>query len=225
MAYVDRSSNTRRTATAIAVATIQAGAIYAVVTGLAVTFVAPPPKDRPLEATDIRVTPIEPDKPKPAEPPIAPRPKTRDPVQRVTPVDNPIVEPPRTVLTGLESGGETGASGSGVAVIEPPKPPPPTFVPRLARPLNQPASWATPNDYPARDLREGNQGVTGFRLSIGADGKVMRCEVTSSSGFPGLDRAACDKITRRARFAPATDGYGTAVAGSYSSAIRWQIPD
>ena len=74
------------------------------------------------------------------------------------------------------------------------------------------------------DLREGNQGVTQFTLTIGADGKVQSCMVTASSGFPGLDKATCDNVSRRARFEPATDGSGNRVGGTYSNRIRWEIP-
>ena len=108
-------------------------------------------------------------------------------------------------------------------VIEPPRPP--QFAPRAVRPLGRPSAWATSNDYPARDLREGNAGVTGFRLTIGSDGKVQSCTVTASSGFPGLDRATCDNVSRRARFEPATDGSGAKVPGSYAINIRWVIPE
>ena len=80
-------------------------------------------------------------------------------------------------------------------------------------------------DEKARDLREGNQGVTGFRLQIGPDGRVEACTVTSSSGHPGLDEAACDNISRRARFEPATDGAGNRVRGTYAGSIRWVIPN
>ena len=39
-----------------------------------------------------------------------------------------------------------------------------------------------------------------------------------------LDDATCKLVTRRARFKPATDGEGNPTTGSYSNAVRWQIP-
>jgi protein TonB len=54
---------------------------------------------------------------------------------------------------------------------------------------------------------------------------VKGCEVTASSGSSDLDAATCANVAKRARFNPATDESGARVAGSYSSAVRWEIPD
>lgn len=223
MAYVDRSSNTRRTTTAIAVALIQAGVIYAVATGLAVTFMPPPKPADPPDATNIPITPITPDKPEKAKPPIGPETKAHERKQ-ITPTDTTIFEPTDTDFTVPT--GPIGIPGGGSDFFEKPQPDPvPSFAPRVAKPRNAPSSWATTNDYPTRDIREGNEGLTRFRLSISADGKVLDCQVTGSSGFAGLDSATCDKVSRRARFNPATDSSGNTVPGTYSGSIRWQIPD
>jgi protein TonB len=53
---------------------------------------------------------------------------------------------------------------------------------------------------------------------------VRSCTVTGSSGFPNLDKAACDNISHRARFEPAADDGGQRIAGTYSGTIRWVIP-
>jgi len=106
----------------------------------------------------------------------------------------------------------------------PPAPPPPRIQPKGAQPKGNPANWATTNDYPTRALREERAGTTGFRVGVGPDGKVTSCSVTSSSGSPDLDEATCSNVTRRARFAPATDGEGNPTTGSYSNRIRWVIP-
>ena len=91
-------------------------------------------------------------------------------------------------------------------------------------PKGNPGNWATTNDYPTRALREEREGTTGFRVTVTPEGRVGSCEITSSSGSPDLDEAACSNITRRARFAPATDGEGNPTTGSYSSRVRWVIP-
>jgi protein TonB len=106
----------------------------------------------------------------------------------------------------------------------PPPPPPPKFQPKGAVPKGSPANWATSNDYPSRALREEREGVTGFRVTVGTDGKVTDCQITRSSGSPDLDQATCDNVRRRARFTPATDGEGSPAAGAYASSIRWVIP-
>ena len=110
------------------------------------------------------------------------------------------------------------------AAPPPPPPPPPKVQPKNATPKGNPGNWATANDYPSRALREEREGSTGFRVSIGTDGKVTDCQVTRSSGSPDLDQATCDNIRRRARFTPATDGEGNPSAGSYASTVRWVIP-
>jgi periplasmic protein TonB len=87
-----------------------------------------------------------------------------------------------------------------------------------------PASWANTNDYPSRALSQEREGTTGFRVSIGADGRVTDCQITSSSGHADLDQATCSNVKRRARFTPAKDDDGNPTTGSYSNRIRWQIP-
>ncbi len=100
---------------------------------------------------------------------------------------------------------------------------PPPLPPVAARPLGDPGAWITPNDYPARALREGWSGVTRLHLVIDRDGHVSTCTVTASSGHEALDAVACEKVTRRATFTPARDGTGAAREGSYNGAIRWEI--
>ena len=92
-------------------------------------------------------------------------------------------------------------------------------------PATNPGSWVTNDDYPARALREEREGITGFRLTIGADGLPRGCEVIASSGHGDLDAATCRLIMERARFAPGRDAGGKAVGGTYSNRIRWQIPE
>ena len=91
-------------------------------------------------------------------------------------------------------------------------------------PKNDPRKWVTTDDYPARDLREENDGTAVFRVVVGANGRVSACEIVRSSGHPGLDAATCKAVTARARFEPATDADGRQIAGAYGNSVRWQIP-
>jgi protein TonB len=61
-------------------------------------------------------------------------------------------------------------------------------------------------------------------VSVGPDGRVTNCEITSSSGHADLDAETCKLITRRARFTPGKDRAGNPTGGSNSNRIRWQIP-
>ena len=109
-----------------------------------------------------------------------------------------------------------------------PPPPPPPEKPKVAEkasPKGDPGSWATTDDYPPSSLRNEEAGTTGFRLEIGTDGKATSCSITKSSGFSALDDATCKVVSRRARFKPAKDASGTPIGDTYSSRVKWQIPN
>jgi len=222
MAYIDNTTGRNQRATVmVAVALLQGAAILALVNGLAVKFIDRPPPPR-VEGQQIPLTP-PPQPPKVEEPVKQQRPpeEVRAPLPK-PPIDvgefsyKPPADPPQPPFAPKE----------GADLGKPPAPPPtPPAPPRAARPKGDPGGWVTADDYPARDLREGNQGVTRFKLTIGPDGKVQACTVMQSSGFASLDAAACNKLTRRARFNPAADPGGMLAPSEYSSAIRWVIPD
>ncbi len=218
MAYIDQSVGRRQRLAVMAIAgAIQAAAIVALIHGFTVTFIKTQPDPNP-QAPQIPLTP--PPMPKDLPPPKPPveqeMPRNPLPPRPLPPIGGTIIEmppvpqPPAPMPT---------------QAYTPPEPlPSPAFTPRAAKPRGAPGNWATPNDYPSRDLREGNQGVTGFALEIGTDGKVQSCTVTRGSGFPGLDKATCDNVARRARFEPASDGSGARIPGSYRGSISWRIP-
>jgi TonB family protein len=95
---------------------------------------------------------------------------------------------------------------------------------RAPIPKGNPGSWVNSNDYPSQALRSETEGLTGFQLTIGTDGKVSNCHVTQSSGDATLDLATCTIVTRRARFQPALDDAGKPTIGTYRNRVRWQIP-
>lgn len=219
MAYIDQGTGRHQRATAmIAVGLIQGAAIVALINGFTVKFFERPPPER-IEGEQIPITPIPAEVPPPPEPPPVTQERPLDaplPPLALPRVEGPVVVDLPPIPPMVQPSGP---------VVEPPvTPQTPAVSPRAAMPRNAPGGWATPNDYPARDLREGNQGVTRFSLAIGADGSVQGCTVIASSGFAGLDKATCDNVSRRARFEPATDGNGNRVAGTYRGSIRWQIP-
>lgn len=130
-------------------------------------------------------------------------------------LDEPFIAAPLGTLPDL------GGLGEALHVTIPHFAPP--AKPVAAHPLGDPGLWITTDDYPARALREGWSGVTRLHLVIDALGSVVGCDVLQSSGHPELDRVACDRVTSRARFAPARDGDGHASEGHYDGTIRWQI--
>jgi len=218
MAYVDTGSGNQRAVTIAAVAALHGVAIYAIVTGLGVKYIRE--KIVELSATNI---PVEVPPPPPQHPKVelsnspeltAPKPRLE---LRGEATDTLPLDPPGPPIPGpLPS-----------AQPEPqplPPEPTPTFMPRAARPANAPSGWVSTEDYPARDQREGNEGLARYTLAIGANGKVQSCVITQTSGFAGLDEATCKYVSRRARFDPATGPDGQRVAGSYSGTVRWVMP-
>jgi len=95
----------------------------------------------------------------------------------------------------------------------PPPPPPaaPASAPRpapIATTEPQPVSMPAPT-YPARALRNGEQGTVMVSAEISENGIPSTVEVARSSGSRQLDRAAVDAV-RRWRFRPAmADGRAT----------------
>lgn len=95
---------------------------------------------------------------------------------------------------------------------------------RSATPIGNPGNWITRADYPPEALRERREGVVGFRLEIGPNGQVTACNVTVSSGYAPLDEATCRLLSERATFNPGLDAKGRPTNSSYSSRVRWVIP-
>lgn len=217
MAYADQQMSGNKITALIIVAILHVAVGYALVTGLAYEAIK-----KVKEVTS--AVNIEEEKP-PEEPPPPPPPKQDQPPPPIVAPPPPIsFNAPAPQVQTVNEAPPIPAPPAPVALPAPPAPPPPRFTPKAAVPKGNPANWATSNDYPSRALREEREGTTGFRVTIGTDGKVIDCEITRSSGSADLDEATCSNIRRRARFTPATDGDGNPTTGSYSNSIRWVIP-
>lgn len=208
MSYTDQPEMSTRKMVAIALVILLHAVIgYAFVTGLAFNVVKKVVVD--LKTFDVQDAAPPPPPPPPdiklPPPPVAAPPPI---VQVQTPVAPPVVSvaPPPPV------------------VVAPPPPAPPVIQPVRASPRGKMQDLVTSDDYPSASLRNNEEGTTGYRLDVGADGKVVACTVTSSSGFPTLDQTACRLLQRRARFNPAKDSSGQAVGSVFNSRVRWQIP-
>ena len=207
MAYADQDGmSTNRLVSVIIVILLHAFLGYALVTGLAYDAVATI-KEK-MTVVDVKEEEPPPEPEKQIEPPVVSPPPL---VQTVTP-------PPtiRTVAT-------PPPSAPIVPTAAPPAPPPPAGPSSEAKPRGNPGNWANTNDYPSRALQQEREGTTGFRVTIGVDGRVIDCVVTQSSGHDDLDAATCSNVKRRARFEPAVRN-GEKVQGSYANRVRWQIP-
>lgn len=219
MAYADQQASGNKIVSLVIVALIHIVVIYALVTGLAYSAVKTVAEK--LNVVDVEEEVIEPEEPPPPPPdqPITPPPVvTPPPIVRTPPTTAPVItttNTPPPVFIPQPVAAPPPA---------PPAPPPPPSKASGAQPRGNPGSWATPNDYPARALREERAGTTRFRVTIGPDGRVTNCEITGSSGHADLDEATCKNVTRRARFKPALDAAGNAISDTYSNAVRWEIP-
>lgn len=218
MAYADQQMSGNKITALIIVAILHVVVGYALVTGLAYEAIK-----KVKEVTS--AVNIEEEKP-PEEPPPPPPPKEDTPPPPIVAPPPPIsFNAPAPQVQTVNEAPAIPAPPAPVALPAPPAaPPPPRFTPKAATPKGNPGNWATSNDYPSRALREEREGTTGFRVTVGPDGKVTDCQITRSSGSPDLDEATCSNVRRRARFAPATDGEGNPTTGSYSNSIRWVIP-
>lgn len=104
----------------------------------------------------------------------------------------------------------------------PPPPPPPVIV--KSTPAGDPHSWITGDDIPESVKRQsGTIGRTAVKLTVGTNGRVESCSVTSSSGESVLDDLACKLLTRRAKFKPGKDESGNPTGGVFPYAFRWDV--
>ena len=93
------------------------------------------------------------------------------------------------------------------------------------KPMTDPSTWVTSDDYPKSEIGRGATGVTVFTLLVSKYGDVEDCRIQGSSGSVALDATACALIKIRARFTPGRDGSGKKIAALYRSRVRWQMPN
>ena len=217
MAYADQQMSGNRVVAIIIVALIHVAIGYALITGLAYSAVK-----KAIE----RVTTVDIEEPEPEEEPPPPPP----PDEVVPPP--PVAPPPPLNIS---------VSPPQIQTVDTPPPPAPVFVrpslpppPPPAPPPPSRARGATPDglarwsariqeQYPPRAVRDEVEGRVGVRVTVGPNGRVADCSVTSSSGSSILDDAACSGMRTYARFNPALDAAGNPTNGSYTTTIVYQL--
>ncbi len=215
MSYVDQGMTKGRFWAIILVAVLHALIGYAFVTGLAYTVIKNVQED--LKTFDVEEPPPPEEEPPPPPEPqeVQPPPVTvPPPMVRTNIAPPPIIAPPPPPIPMPPP-----------PISPPPAPPPPPRTVEPARARANLASYVSNDDYPASALRNEEEGTTGFRLTVGPDGRVTNCSVTASSGSAALDSATCRLMRSRARFTPARDSNGQPTTDSVSSRIRWQIQE
>ena len=77
--------------------------------------------------------------------------------------------------------------------------------------------------YPAPQLRDGAQAYVRVRMNVGADGNATACAVQSDFNDEAFNTLACELLMRHARFEPARDAAGNAVASFWTTGIVYKI--
>jgi len=200
----------------VLVAILHALLAYAFVTGLAYKFVK-------NVSEDLKTFDVEEEPPPPEEEPPPPEPQTQPP---------PIVAPPpivRTTTLPPQITTVQSAPPPPITYTAPPPPPPaPPAPPRRVEPARARAnlqSYFSTDDYPSAAQRNNEEGTASFSLTVGTDGRVQSCSITSSSGSPSLDAATCRILRSRARFTPARDSAGQPTTDTVNNRIRWVLPE
>lgn len=214
-----REMSSNRTAAIIIVALIHIALGYALVTGLAYNVIK-------KAAEDLKTFDVEDEPPPPPEEPPPP------PEKMETPPPPQVVAPPPIVRTNTVAPPIISTPVAPPPVITPraapappaPPAPPPPRVSQAAKARGNLVALFSNDDYPASALRNEEQGTTVVRLTIGPDGRVSDCNITSSSGSSSLDSTTCSILRRRARFTPAKDQAGNPISDTYTQRIRWEIP-
>ncbi len=214
-----REMSSNRTAAIVIVALIHIALGYALVTGLAYNVIK-------KAAEDLKTFDVEDEPPPPPEEPPPP------PEKMETPPPPQVVAPPPIVRTNTAPPPIISTPVAPPPVITPraapappaPPAPPPPRVSQAAKARGNLVALFSNDDYPASALRNEEPGTTAVRLTIGPDGRVSDCSITSSSGSSSLDNATCSILRRRARFTPAKDQAGNPISDTYNQRIRWEIP-
>lgn len=216
MAYADQQMSGNKIIAIIIVALIHVALGYALITGLAYNAV----KKAIERVTTVDIEEEVPEEEEPPPPPpdeIVPPP----PVAPPPPINVSVAPPPIQTV-------QTPPPPAPVIPIARPAPPPaPPPAPSKARGVSPDglARWSAriQENYPPRAVRDEIEGRVGVRVTVGPNGRVADCSVTSSSGSSILDDAACSGMRSYARFNPALDAAGNAISGSYTTTIVYNL--
>jgi TonB family protein len=95
----------------------------------------------------------------------------------------------------------------------------PSEVPRRATPTG---GYIDDNDYPSQFYSQGIGGNVVMRWDTDPTGRVRRCKIVRSSGWPVLDAYTCKLLTARWEYDPARDETGAKIWDSRMQHIGWR---
>ena len=220
MSYAQRKQLSGNPALSIFLTVAVVGSLlYAIVTGLAYDVIK-------KTAENLKVIDVEQKPPPPQQPPPPPKDMPKVPPPPVTPP--PLVQvntpPPPTIQTVTAPPTPPPVYIPPVAPAPPPPPPPPRKVQSAQSAKGDLRTLFTADDYPASAQAAGAEGTAQAELTIGADGRVVSCNLIKSTGNSSLDEATCNILRRRAKFTPARDSNGQPTTDTVTTPpIRWQL--
>jgi protein TonB len=177
---------------------LQAGFVFAIISGLAATVISKLPEELKVAVEQEKIAP----KPPPPPPPQVELPP-------------PPVAPPPEINIQVET------QSSPITVSSKP-PPPPVQHTAVTTPVSIGRPHTCINNYPQTAQRLGQEGTTTLSFRIGTDGSVTSPSVTKSSGFESLDNAAMECVQRWHYTPQKVDG--NPVDANWTANVVWKIP-
>ena len=179
----------------VVVALIHAVIGYAFVTGLAYQYV---------KKAQEKLTTFEVEEPPPPPEEVPPPPPPPDQPMQPPPVVTPPPIVQTTAAAGRDPVGADAAAGlyraaAGTAGAAAAPPPPPPKISQKAGLQGNPGQFFGRTTIRRRRVRNGEEGRVVATLTVGTDGRVTDCRVTTSSGSRDLDDATCRIARSRVR--------------------------
>jgi len=179
---------------------LQAGFVYAIISGLAGQIISKLPEELKVAVEQEKIAP----KPPPPPPPQVELPPP------------PVAPPPEINI-------EAPVTASPITVTNKPPPPAPPVVHAIA---STPVSVGKPhvcggNFYPEVSVRLNEEGTATASFKVQPDGSVSDVTVSKSSGFDRLDAATITCVSHW-RYKPATQD-GNPVEMSWQAAVQWKL--
>lgn len=176
---------------------LQAGFIYALISGLAATIINKLPEELKVAVEQEKITP----KPPPPPPPQVDIPP-------------PPVAPPPDINIQIE------APAPSITVSN--KPPPPVVHQAVSTPVSIGRKHECSQVYPPMSQKLGEEGTTTLSFHIMTDGSVTNATVAKSSGSERLDSAAIS-CAERWHYTPAKQD-GQPVESPWQANVVWKMP-
>ncbi|HWA88997.1 MAG TPA: TonB family protein [Rhizomicrobium sp.] len=178
---------------------LQAGFVYALVSGLAATLIQKLPEELKVAVEQEKITP----KPPPPPPPQVDIPP-------------PPVAPPPEINIQMDV-----APQQTITVTNKPPPPAPPVHQAVSTPVSVGRAHTCLQNYPEVSVRLNEEGTTTLSFKVTTEGTVTDVSVAKSSGSDRLDNAAV-ACAAKWHYKPATND-GTPVETPWQANVQWKL--